>query len=156
MAQITAGKTAEEAIAIVDASPPTQPWMVDAMTYLEAVSGVSWWKELLVHWRRFEDKMEHATEQPSKKYLSSKDRPEEVKFWISRGRHYPKPPTIKNPAHFAVTFKRWWTHLQPGCRRSTDSEWPLPRAVTDDTNWVSLQLGGANGIFVVIMCLAWW
>ena len=75
------------------------------------------------------------------------------------GRKASKVPTLTedNIIPYLTSFKLWWSGLQPDWRRDADGDvWPpsqiLPQAVND---WTALRRGGTNGLFVVIMGLAW-
>ncbi len=90
-------------------------------------------------------------------WLSPKARPEEVKYWIARGRKYSKPPIIKSLATFMEQCCRWWACLQPVCRRDPDNPWPLLKETPEDASaWSDVKRGGCNGLFMVVMCLSWW
>ncbi|KAH9908245.1 uncharacterized protein BXZ73DRAFT_60019, partial [Epithele typhae] len=134
----------------------TGGWMDDALSYLKGACAASWWTDLLIHWRRFEQRMSTLECQGSRRFLSTKGRPEEVKFWISHGRNYTKPPKIANLSLFISALTHWWWRLQPECRRVDDGYWPLSRDIPVGTRWGELQLGGQNGLFMVIMSLLWW
>ncbi|KAI0693056.1 hypothetical protein C8T65DRAFT_539654, partial [Cerioporus squamosus] len=86
-----------------------------------------------------------------------KARPEEVKYWIGRGRKYDKPPKIKSLPAFVQQFYKWWTRLQPSERLDPEEPWPLLKiAPADEGSWSNVRCGGCNSLFMAIMCLSWW
>lgn len=88
--------------------------------------------------------------------LAVEFRPEEVKLWMKNHRLYEKLPKIKSPKQFSVSWKRWWISLQPSSRTS-DEAWPLPRSEpVDPSDWDVVARGGCNGLFLVVLTLAWW
>ncbi|KAH9911960.1 uncharacterized protein BXZ73DRAFT_17427, partial [Epithele typhae] len=133
-------------------------WMVEGLAYLKSVNEETWWHDLVGQWLAFEEHMATGNGVQVCKSLPAKGRPEVVKYWLSRGRQYiaNKLPTVKNPSLFSATFERWWRRLQPAWRQVEDVGQPLPREVPPDGSWSDLALGGPNGLFVVLMCLAWW
>ncbi|KAI0698856.1 hypothetical protein C8Q76DRAFT_580800, partial [Earliella scabrosa] len=132
-------------------------WVEDARKHLESVSDQPWWRELVTAWLHFERVLEYPEGQVQSNWLHAKHRPEEVKFWINRGRHYDKPPKIKSLSVYVGSWRKWWARLQPDCRRTNESVWPLERTVpTDATEWSRIRRGGCNGVFMAIMCLSWW
>ncbi|KAI0083031.1 hypothetical protein BDY19DRAFT_871156, partial [Irpex rosettiformis] len=88
--------------------------------------------------------------------LPTKNRPEEVKYWLGRGRPYAKPPPIADAKRFGVEWKAWWLGLQPSWRGG--KMWPLPQVVAaqDDVDWGALRRGGCNGLFLAVLSLGWW
>lgn len=88
--------------------------------------------------------------------IPTENRPDEVRYWINRGHHYKKPPTVKDAALFGKKWRAWWQMLQPDWR---DSSWPPVQITESDANekpWRVLDCRGCNGIFMVILSLSWW
>ncbi|KAI0686906.1 hypothetical protein C8T65DRAFT_560514, partial [Cerioporus squamosus] len=132
-------------------------WVVKAKEYLNGVSDESWWSELVEAWFDFEEALGFPDSQAQKSWLSPKSRPEEVKYWINRGRKYDKPPKIKSLPSFVTQFRKWWARLQPSDCCDPEELWPLLRNVPEDASrWSDVKRGGCNGLFMVIMCLSWW
>ncbi|TFK77556.1 hypothetical protein K466DRAFT_451823, partial [Polyporus arcularius HHB13444] len=130
-------------------------WVEKAKDYLESVSEEVWWQELVSAWWDFERHLGFPESQSN--WLSPKARPEEVKYWISRGRKYDKPPKIKSLPSFVAQFREWWARIQPSERRDPDELWPLLKNVPQDAGkWSDVKRGGCNGVFMVLMCLSWW
>ena len=52
-------------------------------------------------------------------------------------------------------WNEWWLAIQPSWRGSA---WPLNMDTPSDGNedWATLRRGGPNGIFLVVIALAWW
>ncbi|TFK80025.1 hypothetical protein K466DRAFT_451785, partial [Polyporus arcularius HHB13444] len=132
-------------------------WITPAKEYLDGVSSESWWSELVAAWLEFERALGFPDNQMQSNWLSPKARPEEVKYWIARGRKYDKPPKIKSLGTFLAQFRQWWARLQPSERRDRDELWPLLKNEPEDTErWSDIRRGGWNGLFMVVMCLSWW
>lgn len=91
----------------------------------------------------------------SQNKLSTFSRPEAVGWWFRHGRRdFTKiPPNLKNP-EYGVLWIGWWTRLQPTWRNTVD--WPFPQTASPGDLWDDLLIGGKDGIFIVIMTLAWW
>ena len=62
---------------------------------------------------------------------------------------------ISDVAHYATTWKKWWTSLQleSRCKPGTNK---LPRDVNAMEQWEELCKGGLNGFFMVVVSLVWW
>ena len=72
-------------------------------------------------------------------------------------RKYDHRPFIKSLPLFVTTWKNWWTGLQPNSRREGDTSWPLARVLPEDCDeWMKVNRGGCNGLFMVLMTLSWW
>ncbi|TFK79958.1 hypothetical protein K466DRAFT_442385, partial [Polyporus arcularius HHB13444] len=149
-------------------------WVKTAKAHLEGVSDRAWWQDLVGAWFEFEKALRfpdgqarhcflfsHALLtyclQAQTNWLSPKARPEEVKYWIGRGRKYDKPPRIKSFPAFVGQFQKWWARLQPSERRDPGNPWPLLKTAPEDpASWSDVRRGGCNGLFMVLMCLSWW
>ncbi|TFK80100.1 hypothetical protein K466DRAFT_504480, partial [Polyporus arcularius HHB13444] len=132
-------------------------WIVDARDYLYSVSEEEWWRELVSVWLQFEEALGYADGQNQANWLAPKGRPEEVAYWIRRGRKYEKPPKVNSIPTFVNAFRKWWMRLQPSTRRAPESAWPMPRVAPPSLDaWSDVRRGGSNGLFMVVMCLAWW
>lgn len=54
-----------------------------------------------------------------------------------------------------MSVRKWWCAVQPKWRNVVDS-WPLPRDdVESGANWELVSHGGWNGVFLVILAVAW-
>lgn len=72
-------------------------------------------------------------------------------------RNYSKVPSLAGHRlkPFVAGWKLWWGELQPAWRDTT--QWPPARdRATKGTDWRCLQQGGPNGLYLVIVSLAWW
>ncbi|KIL68673.1 hypothetical protein M378DRAFT_33326, partial [Amanita muscaria Koide BX008] len=87
--------------------------------------------------------------------LPAKGRPEDVQWWIKRGKSFDNMPCVKKPAEFGVIWWGWWKNLQPLWRRVDDSD-NLLREIPADAEWSCLLYGDSNGLAIVVMTLAWW
>ena len=81
-------------------------------------------------------------------------RPEEIEWWMRRGRKYNRTPQIKDVAAFGASWMDWWAKMQPPRRGTT---WPFPHTpLRDQWQWNDLRKGGSNGLFLAIISLSWW
>ncbi len=153
-------------------------WVNAAKDHLEGLSEETWWRELVGAWFEFERALKFPdgqvhfvvflfflfsrpslmfSTQAQSNWLSPKARPEEVKYWIGRGRKYDKPPRVKSLPVFIGQFQKWWARLQPSERRDPVNPWPLLKTAPEDSaSWSDVKRGGCNGLFMVLMCLSWW
>lgn len=85
------------------------------------------------------------------------DRPEQVGWWLARGRKIEKIPPIDDVEEYGEQLRTWWTRLQPGWRTErTNGAWPLSQYTPVDEDWDSLAKGGANGLAPFMIALGWW
>lgn len=84
-------------------------------------------------------------------------RPGHLTQWINDHRSYAKFPVLssKEVKAYGKTVRQWWLNLQPKWRHA--SGYPVlqddPR--NDDT-WEPVCRAGPNGVFLVVMAIAWW
>ncbi|KIL55867.1 hypothetical protein M378DRAFT_17559 [Amanita muscaria Koide BX008] len=117
------------------------------LTYLRANVQESRWLSLIARWSAYESL------EPPVGRLSAKYRPEDVKWWIKRGKAMNSLPKIKNPGEYNALWWAWWNHMQPSWRGAS-----LSRTIPADFEWTEsdLLLGGSNGLALVVMTLGWW
>ena len=90
------------------------------------------------------------------------NRPDQVAWWLKRGRKANVTPVIDNPSAFAIAWQQWWKAMQPDWRRNDDKDkdtTTLARtAPDDDAGWSTSKLhrSGPVGFHLIIMALAWW
>ncbi|KAJ7578935.1 hypothetical protein C8J56DRAFT_797063 [Mycena floridula] len=88
----------------------------------------------------------------SSRGLATKKRPDEVKWWIGRGRRV--LPTVTDVERFADSWWTWWIYLNPDWREKSEDG---TRLLTGGAGkWEKLRLPGLNGVFSVVSCLGWW
>ena len=84
--------------------------------------------------------------------LPTIDHPEEIHWWIKRKKPVSLPPCVDKPSEFGLTWKNWWTAMQPEWRKGD----PLVKTAPADMDWALLMCGGSNGLALVVMSLSWW
>ncbi|KAJ8516237.1 hypothetical protein ONZ45_g6440 [Pleurotus djamor] len=93
--------------------------------------------------------------------LPAEDRPEEVHWWVHRGRS--KFPTITDIDSFASTWWDWWKGMQPKWRNLANVSGPLnhrhrsfPLTISEARDaWTELDKPGQNGFLSVVATLGW-
>ncbi|KAJ6584555.1 hypothetical protein B0H19DRAFT_874620, partial [Mycena capillaripes] len=85
------------------------------------------------------------------KALGTKNRPVQVKEWVSRAHKPGYTPTILNAAQFSREWSAWWIAINPAWRTE---DLPMGRYI--DGPWDVLNVPGCNGFLNVLMCLKWW
>ena len=60
-------------------------------------------------------------------------------------------PLPKNSQAFGTSWKAWWQAMQPVWRSTS-----LSRDIPSDADWSPLLCGGANGLLLIVLALAWW
>lgn len=83
-------------------------------------------------------------------------RPEEVAWWLKRGRKYKGVPPIKKLNDYTMAWQTWWKGLQPDGRKADPQAWSLPRCDLTAADWSSLAHVGPTGLLLVVVSLAWW
>lgn len=77
--------------------------------------------------------------------------PDELTWWQEKAKqNIAKRPAIGSP-DFPNAVRNWWLQLQPEWRGSF-----LSRDTPADHSWFDFQVGGPNGLFLVIVCMSWW
>ncbi|KAM6501765.1 hypothetical protein JOM56_001742 [Amanita muscaria] len=125
-------------------------WYAEWLQYFHDTSDDPKWVDLVSRWLRFE-----ALGPPVCKNLPAKGRPEDVQWWIKRGKAFDNMPSIKKPVEFATIWWGWWKNLQPSWRRVDETD-NLSQVIPTDADWSCLLYGHSNGLAVVVMTLAWW
>ncbi|KAH9887554.1 hypothetical protein C8Q73DRAFT_617778, partial [Cubamyces lactineus] len=131
-------------------------WVVEAKTYLAAVSQDKRWKEAVRSWEGLEALLQYPSGQGPDSRLPTKNRPMQVRQWIQTHRQYEKIPTIRNVAQYGAEWELWWHALQPEMRLGEAGELQRPEALAEGDSWSVLRRGGPNGFFLVLLALSWW
>ena len=86
--------------------------------------------------------------------LQTKYRPAQVTKWVNNGRKYDSQPDVSRELKsFVTSWWKWWTLLQPPSRQNGAK---LSREVANGESWHEICKGSQNGLFTVVLCLAWW
>ena len=92
------------------------------------------------------------------KGFKSDNRPEEVRYWISRGRA--TQPKVDKVSEFEKSWWKWWKGLQPDWRAVSDVVGPLDSShhlgLVDGADWSAVNKHGRNAFFSVMATLVWW
>ena len=87
--------------------------------------------------------------------LATKNRPSEIALWQKNGRKYAILPKIEDLSQYRPSWQSWWWSLQPKWRQLSDGT--VSRDMPDTLEqWEGLCQGGSNGLFMVVLALAWW
>ena len=83
-------------------------------------------------------------------------RPKEIPIWFKCGRRFTgkNVPVISSVEEFETKWVEWWTAGQPQWRDI--QTWPFAKREVHGNDWGHLLEGGKDGMFLVIVSLAWW
>ena len=81
--------------------------------------------------------------------LTNEDRPSKIKEYFQYAHQPSRGDTLAVPG-FGAEVAKWWERIQPEWRRSKQD---LPQS---RSKWSYILSGGSKGVFLVILCLAWW
>ncbi|KAJ7062418.1 hypothetical protein B0H15DRAFT_794823 [Mycena belliarum] len=137
----------EESAQAAEGAAVAPDWAKDSFASLVALDGGPAWRALCNAWWE----VEAGSRFTAGKALRTKGRPEQVGWWIGRGRA--RAPTITNVDAFAASWNKWWRSLNPTWR-SGEKGGELSREAGGD--WDVLRVPGINGMLSVVMSLKWW
>ena len=87
-------------------------------------------------------------------------RPDEVAWWIARGRKVPPTITLQRLTAFEEVWWAWWKGLQPIACGVTEVEGFLTAThrshLDGEDKWACLRKHGQNGWYTVLATLVWW
>jgi hypothetical protein len=63
-------------------------------------------------------------------------------------------PEVNDPKEYGDRWNAWWWSMQPSWR-DPESPFDMPSEASAGS-WSHLICGGPNGLFLVILALAWW
>ncbi|KAG6807201.1 hypothetical protein H0H92_008434 [Tricholoma furcatifolium] len=131
-------------------------WARQALAFFDDIqmeeTPTALWKDLVGEWVKFEASAGAA----SRSRLPTESRPEEIQWWMKRKRLFTNIPEVCS-SEYSVSFQRWWHDMQPSWRKEdiADTE-PLTRDVPIGAMWDRMSSGGNNGMFLVVVALAFW
>ena len=148
-------------------------WVSSAVAYFKSVSSSSKWVELVNEWVSFEAELSFptavrmtfpsvvlgifVTHFQSMPRLSPTHRPDVVRAWFRCGHKYASPPSIKSLPLYIEAWWAWWRALQPEWRQAAgDTALHSLREADQEEKWECTCIGGPNGMFTVILTVAWW
>ncbi|KAI0795168.1 hypothetical protein BC629DRAFT_1242528, partial [Irpex lacteus] len=129
-------------------------WLTAGITYLRAVSDEDDWQALCDSFVEHERRLQFPDGSKANR-VATDLRPDEVGWWIRCKRNYGKPPSITDPGRYGEAWKSWWLRLQPQWRQPS---WPPSQEQKEgeECTWGTIDKGGCNGVFLVILSLGWW
>jgi hypothetical protein len=140
-------------------------WFREAHKWLINLGLGDEWLNVIRAWAKFEGKLVYGAGMPGKKgYLpatktdASGDgrRPESVKWWIQCHRLVKVIPAVNTDLEvFQGETIGWWKSINPEWRKSADEFLPIAR-YDDEEGWGGMMKAGPNGMFLVMICMAWW
>ena len=88
--------------------------------------------------------------------MPTDSRPQEFLWWLKRGRGFTgkKLPNIDSVKEFEKQWVQWWSEAQPQWRDTQN--WPFEKGDIADKDWGDFADGGKDGIYLVVVSLAWW
>ncbi|KII87532.1 hypothetical protein PLICRDRAFT_112687 [Plicaturopsis crispa FD-325 SS-3] len=81
-------------------------------------------------------------------------RPEQVVWWVSRGRNPSRSLPIKNLKTFIADWEVWWASCNPAWRHGDRPGLPMKQSTEGTLE--ALRVPGKNGLLGVLACLKWW
>jgi len=81
--------------------------------------------------------------------LTHEDRPSKIREYFQYAHNPSRGDSLVVPG-FCTEVTKWWRKIQPEWRRSGQDPPQGP------SQWSYVLSGGSKGIFLVVMCLAWW
>ncbi|EIW56912.1 uncharacterized protein TRAVEDRAFT_95995, partial [Trametes versicolor FP-101664 SS1] len=137
----------------IDPTAAAPAWIQEASTFFRSVSTDERWLLTVSEWLSFEHAMGY-TESPASR-LSAQNRPVEIRQWFQKHRRYDAIPKIPKVAQYGALCQRWWSTLQPS-GQPKNKNGKLSRKRLSEDAWSPLKHAGSNGLFLVLMVLAWW
>ena len=88
--------------------------------------------------------------------MPTNPRPEEISLWFKWGRRLTGKgtPVINSIEEYREKWIEWWSAAQPQWRDTED--WPFDKEDVTGKDWGHLVDGGKDGMYLVIVSLAWW
>lgn len=85
-------------------------------------------------------------------------RPKALALWLRRKELVPNDAPAFEATELGGEMRKWWTSLMPKWRLPPGGSepWPLQRNRPDVESWSKVRKVGPNGLFVVLLGLAWW
>ena len=87
-------------------------------------------------------------------------RPNEVGWWIARGRKVTPKITLEKLPAFEQAWWAWWKGLQPTARGATEVDGFLDathrRLLDGEDGWACVRKHGQNGWYTILATLVWW
>ncbi|KAM6492806.1 hypothetical protein JOM56_010940, partial [Amanita muscaria] len=122
------------------------PWFRVWLKFFQGVSRDERWLGLIARWIRYEYL------EPDEGRVPATLRPEEIDWWIKRGRPMDNLPQAGDTTEFGATWRSWWASMQPAWRKGES----LLKEVPSEADWTQIIQGGPLGLALVVMTLAWW
>ncbi|TFY76110.1 hypothetical protein EWM64_g7902 [Hericium alpestre] len=133
-----------------DVKSPAHPrWLNAAIDWLWTIDKTPKWRILIMLWAEHEAALRFA----ENKRLPTWARPPQVYYWQKRARKFDCIPVIDSIESYGCAVIGWYESMQPNFRRGPGFHmWREGDASDFDT----LNASGVNGIFILIMTVAWW
>ncbi|KAF9777388.1 hypothetical protein BJ322DRAFT_1025784 [Thelephora terrestris] len=123
-------------------------WMTkkNKWEYVVSTAGGPAWKKLLEVYLEQERRLEFTDTGAT---LTQKSRPSKIKEYFQYA-HDPSRGDRLTVPDFGEEVAGWWKEIQPEWRSAAQSP------SQSRTTWSYILSGGSKGVFLVVMCLAWW
>ncbi|KAH8115647.1 hypothetical protein DFH11DRAFT_1834535 [Phellopilus nigrolimitatus] len=147
------------AVLVFDPASITDPrqkkayaWIPEAEEFLRRHIRGDLADSLIKHWLEFEFRLGFPD---SSGRIPKQGRPSVVDNWLKRARNYKKLPDVPPASKYSVDWEKWYRSLQPPGPRQEAGAFPLPQSDVHG-DWSKLRVGGANGVFILLITLAFW
>ncbi|KAF9777724.1 hypothetical protein BJ322DRAFT_992316, partial [Thelephora terrestris] len=121
----------------------------EKLDYVLSVEGGELWKRLIAAWIRQERRVGFGLNEKLGASLSSKNKPRILGDYFKWHHNPTKGDSVALPA-FGNEVAAWWSSLQPEWRQKDEL------SPNDQNNYSYILAGGKKGVFLLILCLAWW
>ncbi|KAF9777754.1 hypothetical protein BJ322DRAFT_1114803 [Thelephora terrestris] len=126
-------------------------WLTESgrLDYILSVESGGLWEKLIITWLRQERRIGFGLDENMGANLSLTNKPQIIKEYFKWRHHPSKGDSIVLP-EFGEEVSLWWMSMQPSWRYKDETS-------PDNHNDYSYMLaGGKKGVFLLILCLAWW
>lgn len=141
-------------------------WVLEGMKYLRSTEHRYAWIHLIDHFEAIEQGLDSGRVLPCSGERAPKAGelghwPDQVHWWLQHGRNYERVSKIVDINAYGAAFTAWWRLLQLSWRVGTANQhlpapiYSIPKLHREE-RWVNLAVGGKNGLFMVLMAMAWW
>ncbi|KAF9778391.1 hypothetical protein BJ322DRAFT_1025103 [Thelephora terrestris] len=123
-------------------------WLIDRgrLDFILSVEAGGLWEKLIMTWLRQERRLGFGLDEKIGVNLNSTQKPKILGEYFKWHHNPSKGDSVVLP-EFGEEVALWWYSIQPQWR---------PKSKTHDSDYSYILAGGKKGVFLLILCLAWW